>query len=214
MSQLLVTLVVILFPGILSAIIYDKITTHSKWDSFKFSLYSLVLGIFSYSFLQAIYLVSDIVKSLDLPETWTWLSIWQHALEPNGSINASEIFGAAIVSLPVALASSYIINHKLFNKLAGLLRVSQKFGDENLFSYYLNSKDVDWIYVRDQEDDITYQGRIVSFSEGEHCQELVLTEVSVFQTTDSKLLYEIPSIYICKKFGSFIIESIPNELME
>jgi len=202
-----------MFPGILSAIIYDKITTHSKWDSFKFSLYSLVLGIFSYCFLQGFYLAYDIVLAFKTPENWSWLTIWKHALAAESSINAREILGATLVSLPVALTASYIINHKIFNKLAKTLRVSQKFGDENLFSYYLNSKDVDWIYLRDQDEDITYQGRVISFSEGESGQEIVLSDVSVYQTEDSKLLYEIPSIYICKPFGKLLIEAIPSERM-
>jgi hypothetical protein len=37
MNQLVVSLVVILMPGIIAAIISDKLTSHSKWDSFKFA---------------------------------------------------------------------------------------------------------------------------------------------------------------------------------
>lgn len=207
----MITIIVILFPGIIAAIIFDKITTHSRWDAFKFSLYSLVLGIFCYSLLQAGYFTKDIFVYTSTEIEWTWLSIWNHAIKSDSELSAKEIILAAIFSIPTALIASAIINHKIINKIATKLRVSQKFGDENLFSYYLNSKDVSWVYVRDEKEGITYQGLVVSFSESETYQELVLSDVSVFNSQDSVLMYEIPSIYICKKIGEFLIESVPKE---
>lgn len=210
MNQLVITIIVILLPGILAAVIFDKITTHSKWGSFKFGLYSLVLGIFCYSSLQLLYLMMDIYSKLTMPDQWSWLSIWNYALTSKDELKATEIFYSSLLSLPVALLASYTINQKLINKLARTLKVSQKFGDENLYSYYLNSKDVNWVYVRDEDQKITYQGMIFSFSEAETYQELVLSEVSVYRTEDSKFLYELPSIYLCRAIGKFTIEAIPE----
>jgi hypothetical protein len=44
-------------------------------------------------------------------------------------------------------------------------------------------------------------------------QELVLADVTVYRYEDSSELYSVPSIYLCKELGKFIIESIPNELL-
>ncbi|HZF31336.1 MAG TPA: hypothetical protein VE907_19625 [Gammaproteobacteria bacterium] len=52
MNQLAVVVIVVLFPGILAATVADKLTVHSKWDSFKFALYSFLLGVLTYSVLQ------------------------------------------------------------------------------------------------------------------------------------------------------------------
>ena len=60
MNQLVVSLVVILMPGIIAAIISDKLTSHSKWDSFKFALYSLVLGVLTYAMLQIFVYLYDL----------------------------------------------------------------------------------------------------------------------------------------------------------
>ena len=210
MSQLVVTLVVIMFPGIISAIISDKITFHQKWDSFKFSLYSLVLGVMSYVGLQAGWLLFDMYRAGGIPTQWTWLGIWQAALKAESSVNSIEVFCATAFALPVALIASFCVNHKIFNKIARLLRVSTKFGDENLFSYFMGGKDVDWIYIRDKPDDLTYEGQVISFAENPSCHEMVLADVKVYRYSDSEFLYEVPFVYLCKPFGSIVIESIPQ----
>ena len=210
MSQLVVTLIVIMLPGIIAAIISDKITFHAKWDSFKFGLYSLVLGVMSYGGLQISYLLVDIVRAGGLPVQWTWLGIWQAALKTEASVNAVEVFFAAVFALPVALIASFCVNHKVFNKIARFFGVSTKFGDENLFSYFMGGKDVVWIYIRDKPDDLTYEGQVISYAENPSCHEMVLADVKVYRYSDSEFLYEVPFVYLCKPFGSIVIESIPK----
>ena len=106
-----------------------------------------------------------------------------------------------------------VINYKVFNKLAQKINVSSKYGDENLYSYYLNAKEIDWVYVRDIENNLTYQGRIESYAENDHMQEMVLYDVTVFRYQDSVQLYSVPTIYLNKEMGKFIIEAIPKELL-
>jgi len=210
MSQLVVTLIVLMLPGIIAAIIADKITFHAKWDSFKFGLYSLVLGVLSYGGLQAVWVFIDIFRAGGVPTQWTWLGIWQAALKAETSVNSIEVFWAAVLALPVALIASFCINHKIFNKVARFFGVSTKYGDENLFSYFMGGKDIDWIYIRDKPDDLTYEGHVVSYAENASCHEVVLAEVKVYRYSDSEFLYEVPFVYLCKPFGSIVIESIPK----
>lgn len=214
MNQLVVTLIVILMPGIIATVISDKITIHSKWTSFKFSLYALVLGVFSYIVLQFIYYGIDVFSAEKIAGLhWSHLQIWKAFYGENPAVPAAEVAFAMLLSFPVAFIASYSINHKIFNKIAQALRVSAKYGDENLYSYYLNAKEIDWLYVRDIENNLTYQGRIVMYSETETMQELVLSEVTVFRYEDSEELYSVPTIYITKEIGRFIIEAVPQELL-
>jgi len=214
MNQFVVTLVVILIPGIIAAVISDKITVHSKWNAFKFSLYAMILGLSAYAGLQLIIYAIDIFKacSFNVP-SWSHLNVWNSATSKNHNIVASEVVYASILSLPVALFASFLINYKIFNKLAQKLKVSSKYGDENLYSYYLNAKEIDWVYVRDIENNLTYQGRIESYAENDHMQEMVLYDVTVFRYQDSIQLYSVPTIYLNKEMGKFIIEAIPKELL-
>lgn len=61
MSQLLIVVIVVLLPGILATSIADKLTIHSPWDSFKYPLYALVLGVLTYSLLQILIYGWDVV---------------------------------------------------------------------------------------------------------------------------------------------------------
>ena len=60
---------------------------------------------------------------------------------------------------------------------------------------------------------MTYQGRIDSYAENENMQELVMHSVTVFRYEDSEELYSVPSVYLTKNAGKFIIEAIPEELL-
>lgn len=225
MSELLVSIIVILIPGIAATIISDKLTTHSKWDSFKFGLYSLMLGVFTYVVLQSVVFIWNVVSAISFKEfscnnltifrtfDWYTLKIWGSTLNGGKGIDAWEICAAFVLSAPVALFAAWLINFKVFNAVARKLKISNKYGDENLFSYYLNAKEIDWIYVRDPDKGHTYQGRIVSFAENEKTQELVLSEVTVFNYEDSALLYTVPTIYLSREYGKISIEAIPTEFL-
>ena len=64
MNQLVVTLVVILLPGIFATAICDKIARHSQWGWFKYTLSSIILGWISYVTFQIVSFIPDINLSL------------------------------------------------------------------------------------------------------------------------------------------------------
>ena len=212
MNQLVVSIIIILFPGIIAAVISDKITVHAKWNSFKFALYSIVLGILSYTSVQLLFYVFDLVGWCSTRTiNWSHLDVWNGVVNENPTISPWEVVMATSFSGPVAFAASAIINRKYLNKFAQFLKVSTKYGDENLYSYYLNAKEIEWVYIRDVEKNLTYQGSVVSYSENDHIQEIVLSNVTVFRYEDSAELYSVPSIYLAKEIGKFTIEAIPND---
>lgn len=218
MNELAVAIVIILFPGILATIISDKVTVHNtRWDSFKFGMYSFVLGASCYILLQIVTYSFDLIFSMFIGFNhieWSHLEVWSIITNTETKIKLLELFQAILLALPVAFFASYLINHKIFNKLSKKLHISNKYGDENLFSYYLTSNDIDWVYVRDIENNLTYQGRVDSYSENDKIQEIVLYNVTVFSYDESDELYSLPSIYLCKSMGKFIIESVPIEFLE
>jgi len=114
---------------------------------------------------------------------------------------------------PVALLVSGLVTYKVLYTFAQWIGVTSKYGDENLYSKYLNTAEIDWIYIRDPVANLTYQGKVVSFSENDSIQELVLSDVTVFRYEDSEMLYSVPKIYLAKEAGKFIIEAIPEELL-
>jgi hypothetical protein len=210
MNSLAVAIAIILLPGLIASVICDKVTVHSKrWDAFKYSIYSFLFGVLSYGLLQFIeYAYQQILGLLCKPyviQTST-LAVWSIIQNEKAPIVLSEVGWATLLSPIVALIASSLVNYKVVNKIAQKFRVSQKYGDENLFSFFLNAKEVDWVYIRDKEAGFTYLDRIASYSECDSIQEVVLSEVSVYEYETSNLLYSVPLIYLSKKLGSFVIE--------
>lgn len=218
MNQLAIAVAIIMFPGIIAAVICDKIIVHQpKWDHLKFGIYSFVLGVTCYIFLQWFGYVLDFIfsKYFCLKEViWSHLKVWNFISDGNTNLKALEVFQATTLAIPIAYFASWVVNFKIFNKISQKLRISNKYGDENLFSFYLNAKEIDWVYVRDIGNNLTYQGQVVSYSENDSIQEIVLSNVTVYSYKDSEEYYSVPSLYLCKNMGSFIIETISPELLE
>jgi len=155
---------------------------------------------------QYIYDVTDV--------RFSSLDVWLIINNEKAKVVLSEVVNATLLAPLVALMSSFVVNYKVFNKIASKINVTQKYGDENLFSFFLNSKEVDWVYVRDKDIGLTYFGRVVSHSECESIQEIVLSEVSVHEYLTSELLYSTPVIYLSRPLGSFMIELPSPTTME
>ncbi len=210
MNGLAIAISIILFPGLVSCVICDKITVHSlKWDAFKYSIYSFLFGVLSYGLLQVMDYACYYVYVLfygDQSVTVNILKVWSIVHDEKAQILISETFNATLLAPIIALTASFIVNYKIVNKIAQKMRISEKYGDENLFSFFLNAKEVDWIYVRDKGIGLTYFGRVVSHSECDSIQEIVLSEVTVHEYNTSDELYSIPIIYLSRPLGSFVIE--------
>lgn len=218
MNQLVIAVAIIMLPGIISSVICDKIVVHNpRWNYFKFSLYSFILGVASYMLLQFLIFVFDVIFSKYFfveRMIWSRLIVWDFITDSNSKLSLFEVFQATTLSMPVAFFASWCVNFKIFTKIAKNLKISNKYGDENLFSFYLNAKEVNWVYIRDIDNNLTYEGQVVSFSENESIQEVVLYNVKVYSYQESVEYYSVPSLYICKKIGSIIIETVQPELLE
>ena len=70
----------------------------------------------------------------------------------------------------------------------------------------LAAKGLGYIYIRFYELDLMYEGTVESFSENDDIQEIVLENVRIFRNHDSELLEILPSIYISKPAGEFLLE--------
>jgi hypothetical protein len=210
MNQLAVAIAIVLFPGLIASVICDKVTVHyQRWDIFKYGIYSFVLGLFCYTLLQGVAMALDSVDRI-LPGVEAAkngrLSAWTLVTTEKYKIDLAEVLWATILAPFVAASAAAIVNLKLITRIAGKFGISDKYGDENLYSFFLNSKNVDWVYVRDRDMKVTYFGRVVSFSEYGAVQELALENVDVFDLDTSTLLYSIKAIYLTKPMGQFIIE--------
>jgi len=214
-NELAISIGVVLFPGLLATIICDKIASHTpKWRVFKYSVYSFVFGVLCYACVQfASWAAQAVVNLIGCQSnTAPLLKVWSIATADKPNVDLREVAFASLTAPIVAAIAASINDWKLLNRIAQKLNLSVKFGDENLFSYYLNRRDIDWVYVRDPRTNQTYQGRVVQWSETDHIQEVVLSDVTVYEYESSKELYSLPTVYLARTTGTFVIEAIPPEI--
>ena len=210
MNEVVISIAVILFPGIIATLIVEAFLNYSpKWSAFKFGVYSFVLGVSAYIFLQLLtWFIGMFQSQINfLPSLAGTLDIWSFASDRNGEIQLSEIFAAVALSPVVGVLATRMANKR---KWLGIKQASgsTKYGNENLFSNFLAAKNLGYVHIRDYKLDILYQGTVASFSENDDIQEIVLEDVKIFRNHDSLLLETLPSIYLSKSAGQFIIEDI------
>ncbi len=212
MNQFLASLIVIFFPGIVAALIVDRITFHKEWDIFKFSIRAFVLGILSYGFLQLVFWILDIYKhGVCSEEPFSYLDVWRMFAKENPEIPFGEIFWGFFTSIAVAFIVSAIVHRKLLNKIAKYFNITNVYGSESLFTYFLNLNYVSWVYVRDQELNLCYRGKLSFFNEFGDIQEILLDDVTVYTNNEGKECYRTETLYLCKKSGILSIEIPKNE---
>jgi hypothetical protein len=207
-SALTLKLIILLTPGILATTIYKRLTIrHKEQSDFMFVVISIMFGMFSYLILQIINYLISLAKNICSKTIEEYETIKTFSDLSNGnSIPYSEVIWACIISIILGFLISKLDHSKLINTFARKWNISNKYGDENLYSYFLNSPDVNWVYVRVIENSLTYLGWVESFSETIENKEIVLNQVTVYDYPDSKKMYEIERIYLVFPKDKVIIE--------
>jgi len=196
LSALALKLILILIPGGLATLILEKLTTYLKWEPFKYIINSILLGGLSYLLSDLMFYVfyADDIKNFWLTFTSNNIPFW-------------EIIRATGVSIFIGFFASWIENKKLISKFARKFNIADKYGEENLYSYFLNSKDISEVYVRDIANNLTFYGFVDSFSENDQISEITLSKVTVYRYDDSSFLYEMPKVFLSRPKNAIFIEA-------
>jgi len=195
-SELTLKLIILLIPGAIACVIYEKITIHKKWNAFPFVANSILFGASSYIIAQLIFNLIGNDSTFD--------NFWSNL--PTKEIPYKAVNKSSIIAVILSLICAALDYHKVLNNFAKRLKITNKYGDENLYSYFLNAKNVDEVYVRDIKNNITYHGIIDAFSETSEFKELVLRDVKVYSYDKSKFMYTIEKVYLSRPKDDIIIE--------
>ncbi len=206
-SDLTIRLIILLLPGLVATIIVDNLTVHKPWPIFKYIIYSVILGCFSYFGTRLFINIDYLFQSVEFEE----LKLWNSLFIQDTPISIREVFFACVISLFVGLFFSFSIQHKLLFRLARKLRISMKYGDEDLFTHVLNSPEIQYVWIRDKKRGFTYEGAVEKFSESDHIQEIFLQDVKVYNYEDSQLLYTLSNIYLSYPDKEITIEVPESE---
>ena len=210
-SEFTFRLILLFIPGIIASIIVDCLTIHKERKLYEILLNSLLFGFLCYFMYGATIYLLSLLKSLAV-----LLSQFNYELEFNFlrsltdnsiKLNLEEIFIVTVLSIPVALLFSFLINYKILYRIAHRLKISKKYGDIDLWSYIMNMEMPEWVVVRDIENDLMYEGWIQAFSDSsEKNDELFLRDVKVYRNSSGDELYDIPALYLSRERKSLLIE--------
>lgn len=200
-SELTLKLILILIPGCISCVIYEKLTIHKTWSPFKFIVNAIIFGAISYLLAQFIFQLFDADSG--------FISFWKNL--PSKEIPYSVIVKTSLVSIIVGLSIVSLDYFKLINRFGKLIHITNKYGDESLFYYFLNRKDILDVYIRDIDNGLTYLGDIVAYTENESTVEIVLKDVVVYSYGSSEEYYQVSEIYISRNKENLIIEKPKKE---
>ena len=192
-------LLLILFPGIIATLIYKRLILKKKWESIDFGINILLFGISSNLLLQLIYLIFRAGE----------LSIWKR-LQDNAPIPYLEIMLSSITALIIAGIATYANNKKTINNISYRLQISNKYGEDSLFYYFLEHKEITEVHILEPTLNLIYDGHVKYYSEDDQVKEIVLENVDSYNYQTSEKIDSFKYVYLSKARNENLIIEIPK----
>jgi hypothetical protein len=211
----LIRLVLLVIPGLAGYKTFRTIQSTGKsrkqikdWQDL---LAIVFISVLSYGLLYLVYLLIVAFGKLFRPQSLQLsLSSIDALVNAQVSLDFFEIIYSSLIAMTVGLASGVLYNRKILFRIARSLKITKNYGDDDVWSYVMNSDDVEWLFVRDHIKELIYFGRIALFSESDEKRELLLEDVDVYSNADGMKLYHTDSLYLCRADNELTLE-IPNQ---
>jgi hypothetical protein len=207
-SSLLLRVVFLGLPGIICFFLYRMFTTERNTRSWEDVLKIGVFALMSYLLYSSCFMLARLVFGGDGS-----IRFYDALFNEKTALPPWEVTGASIAGVVLAFVAAAVDNRKLINKLARRVRVTNRFGDDDVWLFLHNiPRNTQWAFVRDHKVGLTYYGWIDVFSDSEKERELLLTQVDVYDAASDRL-YSTPTLYICREKHDLSIE-FPVEFPE
>ena len=204
-------------PGICCYFLLKKLIGKIGADSVEAVLSIFVFSVLSYLTADCLLWVLSNVKDLGVGDNN--FRLIRSLVGDLTKIGDKAIAAATLCSVFVAGALAGLYRKKVWNRICQRLRLTNRFGDEDVFNFLLGSNaDLPrWYVVRDYKESLTYYAAITAWSDENDDRELILSEVDVYsnEREDGKatlaLLYSCANLYLCRKRDDISIEIIPEK---
>jgi hypothetical protein len=195
-------LLVLSIPGFISYTIYKKTAIYRREIKSQFGFSEIFLIIINSLICCIIYdvIISIINKLLQKNYVATLAKLIKFEI-----YDTKELTFLCIIAIITGFLFSYIETHKIINKFAMRLRITQHYGDNDVWTSFCANKDTNWIYIRDHKMHLVYYGLLRDYSDPGEAREIVISDVSVY-SEDSEFCYTIPRMYICRQSDDITLE--------
>ncbi len=191
-----VRIVFFCLPGIVTLFLFNRLLGISKE---KRSAYSDLLKIAVFSFLS--HASCALIAGTSSPD-----SLFSGN---SNQIQTKDVFYAIIAGIAWSFILSALYRYNILHKAASFMRVSNHYGDEDVWHHMHSLIDDQYITVRDYERKIVYKGYIVAHSDSDMRRELMLGNVDVFDAEKIESgtpMYTMKYIYLDGVDSKMVIE--------
>ncbi len=195
-------------PGIVGAKVYRELTRKPPSKNWEDFVEVLLFALFSYLVCYPIFVIISLITGWDFQvrvlETLTNLKETQFVF------HWGEILFCCVIGLLLGFVAAFITNRKVIHKLGNLLGASKRYGDEDVWDFFLNSKATpSWVYVKDHKLNLLYFAEIAAFSDTGRDRELILENAAVYEIGSAEKLFSRDMIYLSRESFDLTID-IPN----
>jgi hypothetical protein len=196
-SEFTLRLALLFLPGLISFLIVDRFTVHNEFRSRDWLVLPFLLGFFCYLLHYGI---------CQIPSFGLKCSFVQMLTDKDAQFEFDQIVFVAVLAIPIGLFLSFLINHNVLFRLSRWLGITRKHGRIDVWSFIMNSKEPQWIVVRDTQNDILYDGWVAAFSDGTERDELLICDVKVYVNSSGEYMYDTPGLYLPTRRENLTIE--------
>jgi hypothetical protein len=119
--------------------------------------------------------------------------------------NAKELTLLCLIAIISGYFFSIFETRKTINKIAMLLKITNYYGDTDVWTSFCANKNTNWIYVRDHKRSLIYYGLLEQYSYPGEERELIITNAKVF-SEDGEFCYDCPKMYVCRQANDITLE--------
>lgn len=197
LSEFTLRVFMLFVPGLVSFLIIGKLTVHGDFKLYHVILYSLLLGLVSYFLYYSLTLIPGIGLSFTFVE---------RLADKTQVIEYREVILVSLMSVPVGTAFTFLINYKVLPKAARYLKIARTHGDVGVWSHIMDWEHTDWVVVRDDKNDIMYEGWVEVYSDVGEEDEMFLRDVIVYRNSTAERLYDTPAMYLARRREELTVE--------
>ncbi len=204
----LVGILVLLMPGLIGRLVFLRLKANrprTAWQAFV----EVFLFAFASYIIAGILLSSTSVSNVPQGRPLSAIVGSQNIeaiYQGTDRIDWAELYLAILVAVAVAVITAWAHNKKLINRFGRWTGITRSFGDEDVWEYIHNSPDIDWVYVRDRLQGLTYYGQVDKYSDSYRPRELALSNVIAYDNVTGERLYALDGAYISRATDETTIE--------
>lgn len=185
-TELVWKLFLLLVPGVVASLMLDQIANRNKQPVFRFIVESALFGIAAFLIMEFFYSLYNLSLACFSPdkkfEFGLNLLIWDSLFNDALVVNKVELLISYLLSIPLGVVFGIIYSKRLVNKVFKRLNITNRYGDDDVWSHFLNLPSTDYIIVRDRQTSLSYYGLLHSFSDSKEKREILLYNVDVYST--------------------------------